>query len=88
MAFEDIDNFQVKDDETQEPDWNSIELKVDEIKKAINKLADGYRVVLTLYLLEGYDHEEIAEILNISNSSSRSQLTRAKQKLLQNLTAF
>jgi len=41
-------------------------------------LPDGYRIILSLYLLEGYDHDEIAEILSISSSTSRSQLSRAK----------
>lgn len=54
---------------------------IDEIKLAIEQLADGYRVILNLFLIEGYDHEEIAEILNISNSTSRSQYHRAKKKL-------
>jgi RNA polymerase sigma factor (sigma-70 family) len=51
------------------------------IFKAIEKLPDGYRVVLTLYLLEGYDHEEISTILGISESTSKSQYMRAKEKL-------
>jgi RNA polymerase sigma-70 factor (ECF subfamily) len=51
------------------------------IKDAIRELPDGYRVVLSLYLIEGYDHEEISQILEISNSSSRTQLLRAKNKL-------
>jgi RNA polymerase sigma-70 factor (ECF subfamily) len=38
--------------------------------------------VLSLFLLEGYDHEEISEILNISNNTSRTRFVRAKQKLL------
>jgi len=50
---------------------DSIDLEVAKIKNAIMKLPDGYRVVLTLYLLEGYDHSEISEILGISASSSR-----------------
>ncbi|MFN8244534.1 MAG: RNA polymerase sigma factor [Ferruginibacter sp.] len=53
------------------------------IREAIMLLPDGYRTVLSLYLLEGYDHEEIAEILEISESTSRTQYMRAKQKLLQ-----
>ena len=56
--------------------------QTDLIREAIQKLPDGYRVILSLHLLEGYDHEEIAEILNISSSTSRSQFFRAKQKLL------
>lgn len=57
--------------------------RIDEIRDAIQELPDGYRIVLSLYLLEGYDHDEISEILNISSSTSRSQLTRAKQKLIE-----
>ena len=51
------------------------------IKKAINSLNDNYRIVLSLFLLEGYDHDEIAEILKISNGSSRIIYHRAKEKL-------
>lgn len=61
-------------DETEEYD-------IKEIKKAIAGLPDGYRVVITLYLIEGYDHNEIADILNISVSTSKSQFNRAKKKL-------
>ena len=57
------------------------ELTVEQVRKAINELPDGYRTVLSLYLLEGYDHEEIAGILNITESTSKSQLNRAKNKL-------
>lgn len=52
-----------------------------EIIKRIAELPDGYRIVLTLYLLEGYDHSEIAQILGISESTSKSQYSRAKDKL-------
>lgn len=61
------------------------EIQLERLKKTINQLPDGYRVVLSLHLLEGYDHEEIAEILGISNGSSRSQFLRAKLKLRQML---
>ncbi|WP_340113208.1 RNA polymerase sigma factor [Maribellus mangrovi] len=57
------------------------EVKSEVLKAAIQDLSDGYRVVLSLYLIEGYDHEEISQILGISNSSSRTQLLRAKNKL-------
>jgi len=62
------------------------ELTVDRVKKAIEELPDGYRSVLSLYLLEGYDHQEIAEIMGISESTSKSQLNRAKGKLREKLT--
>ena len=57
--------------------------QMEKLKKAIQQLPDGYRVVLSLYLLEGYDHEEISQILGISNENSRSQFLRAKLKLRQ-----
>lgn len=53
------------------------------IKEAVKQLPDGFRMVFSLYLLEGYDHREIAEILDISESTSKSQLNRAKKKLLE-----
>ncbi|HRF41652.1 MAG TPA: sigma-70 region 4 domain-containing protein, partial [Saprospiraceae bacterium] len=53
----------------------------EQINKAIMMLPDGYRVVFSLYLLEGYDHEEISEILQISEATSKSQFSRAKAKL-------
>ncbi len=62
-----------------------IQAKAEEIKEQINQLPDGYRIVLSLYLIEGYDHDEIGEILNITSSTSRSQCARAKQKLLERI---
>ena len=56
-------------------------LSVDIVRKAIKALPDGFRTVLTLYLLEGYDHQEIGEVLGISPSTSKSQYSRAKAKL-------
>lgn len=63
--------------EEEQTDW-----KVLQIKEAIKKLPDGYRTTLTLYLLEGYDHEEIAQILGVAESTTRTQYIRAKKKLL------
>ena len=55
------------------------------IFKEIEQLPDGYRIILTLYLLEGYDHTEISQILGISESTSKSQYHRAKEKLRKTL---
>jgi RNA polymerase sigma factor (sigma-70 family) len=55
------------------------------IREAVKKLPDGFRVVLSLALFEGFDHEEIALILNINESTSRSQLARAKKRLIEYL---
>lgn len=64
-------------------DEKEIQYKVEEVKKAIQQLPDGYRTVLSLYLLEGYDHEEISQILHLAESTVRTQYMRAKQKLIQ-----
>lgn len=53
------------------------------VKHNISLLPDGYRVVFSLYLLEGYDHKEIGEILGITEATSKSQYSRAKKKLKQ-----
>ncbi len=57
------------------------EYETGKIFKGIEMLPDGYRIILTLYLLEGYDHSEISQILGISESTSKSQYSRAKEKL-------
>lgn len=74
-----LDEVEIADEPTD--DESETTLKVESIKAAINELPDGYRLVLTLYLFEGYDHEEIAHILKISENTSRSQYSRAKRKL-------
>lgn len=56
------------------------------VQKCIAQLPEGYRTVLTLYLIEGYDHAEIGDILGISESTSKTQFLRAKNKLKQLLT--
>jgi RNA polymerase sigma-70 factor (ECF subfamily) len=55
--------------------------RADVLRRCIQELPDGYRVVLSLYLLEGYDHLEIAGILGITESTSKSQYSRARQRL-------
>lgn len=64
-------------------DESELQLTVAGIREAMFRLPDGYRAVLTLYLLEGYDQEEIAEILQVAQSTVRTQYVRGKQKLLQ-----
>jgi RNA polymerase sigma-70 factor (ECF subfamily) len=62
-------------------DFSSIEMDVQRIHHAVGKLPDGYRVIFSLYALEGYDHGEISQIMNISESTSKSQYLRAKQRI-------
>ena len=59
------------------------ELNIHKIKKAIILLPHGYSQIISLYLIEGYDHNEISEILDISVSTSKSQYSRAKKKLVE-----
>ena len=63
-------------------DEEALQFKVEEVKKAVKDLPNGYRTVLSLHLFEGYDQEEIAEIMQISHATVRTQYMRAKQKLL------
>jgi len=69
-----------------EDDWTvSDETTVNEIHRAINELREPYRIVVQLFLLEGYDHKEISEILGITETASRTNLFRGKQKLKEQL---
>jgi RNA polymerase sigma factor (sigma-70 family) len=85
VEFESIDNLSEIQIPSTEDESYIIDKKVNEIKSEINNLPDGYRTILSLYLFEGYDHEEIAQILRISSSTSRSQYTRAKALLVKNM---
>ncbi len=58
-------------------------IDLDKVKLGIDQLPNGYKQIICLYLLEGYDHNEIGEILNISVSTSKSQYHRAKKKLIE-----
>lgn len=71
--------------EEEPDDQEEVLYKVEQVKAAMLKLPEGYRVIISLYLLEGYDHEEIGQILNISENTSRTQLLRAKRKLCEML---
>lgn len=61
------------------------ELSVQEIMKALRQLSDIKRIVFTMYVVEGYSHQEISEFLDIAESSSRSILTRARKELKKNI---
>jgi len=70
-----------RETDNETPDYESLELQVEKIKRAMSGLPDGFRIIFSLYALEGYDHEEIALILGISKSTSKTQYMRAKSKL-------
>lgn len=56
-------------------------LTVEQVRAALTQLPKGSRMIFSLYLLEGYDHQEISEILGISESNSKTQYMRAKQRI-------
>lgn len=72
------------EDESAEDD--AVTYSIENIKEAIALLADGYRVILSLYLFEDYSHKMIAEKLNISEGTSKSQYARARKKLVELIT--
>ncbi len=59
-----------------------------ELLTLIEGLPDGYRMVFNLYAIEGYDHAEIAELLGCGESTSRSQLSKARRMLQQRMGAY
>ena len=75
--FEDMNQFKIHTSE----DDNLPVLNVNMIKSAMELLPNGSRMIFSLYLLEGYDHREISQILNISESNSKTQYMRAKIKI-------
>ena len=62
-------------------------LKAQQVLKTLKTLKDNYRIILTLNLIEGYDHEEISTIMNISNINCRTTISRAKECLRKKLQA-
>lgn len=78
--FDEQAEFNRHDEPVEE---DEVELQIEAIRKAIKALPDGYRTVISLYLVEGYDQEEIAEIMGIAHTTVRTQYMRAKQRLLQ-----
>jgi RNA polymerase sigma-70 factor (ECF subfamily) len=71
------------EEEEEERERELVTEKVEQIKAAIEQLPDTARLIITLYLIEGYDHEEIACILKIQPGNVRIQYMRAKQKLIE-----
>ena len=74
-----LEDYTVEENENvDEQNW---QFALEEIKRGLNQLSTNYRTVFSLYLIEGYDHDEIAQILSIKARTSRSQLSRAKEQL-------
>ncbi len=74
-----------EEEEEEYVDFENIKLNVKNVYNEIEKLPAGYRIIFSLYILEGYDHKEIAQILGISVSTSKTQYYRAKLKIKEQL---
>jgi len=80
-----LDDDMEKFDKQEDKDLSNenITFKIEKIRNALEKLPNGFRLVFSLYAFEGYNHKEIAGILNISESTSKTQYLRAKNKMVQ-----
>ena len=79
LLFVDLDEAASIQENDEEPEPESV--SADELHQMISELPDGYRTVLNLYVFEGYPHKKIAEFLGIKETTSSSQLFKAKWKL-------
>jgi RNA polymerase sigma factor (sigma-70 family) len=84
VCYKDIESFQEMEDTTTYQSEES-DPRVGTIMDRIKLLPEKYRNILSLYLFEGFDHEEIGQILSIPSSTSRSNYSRARQRLINDL---
>ncbi|MBC7391240.1 MAG: sigma-70 family RNA polymerase sigma factor [Opitutaceae bacterium] len=88
ISFNVSDDFQLGSIEEEEESFISeiaAKLNEEELLELINSLPDGYRLVFNLFAIESYSHLQIAEALNISVGTSKSQLSKARQMLKKNI---
>lgn len=76
--FDEMQRFETPEEEPEDSLYTT-----EQVIDAMNQLPEGGRIIFSLYLLEGYDHREIAQILNISESTSKTQYMRAKRKVIE-----
>jgi RNA polymerase sigma factor (sigma-70 family) len=72
---------QIELEEESSTEQAEINIRLKDIKEALNRIKNKYRIIISLFLFEGYDHDEISEILNISYNLSRTRYHRAKEQL-------
>lgn len=75
------DEIEVVQDDEEAQEFS--QYQVFRVKQALDRISEGCRTVLNLYIFEGYDHKEIAQILSISESASKAQYSKAKSKIRQ-----
>jgi len=79
------ESYELQQEDTQVDVFDDLTLKVEEVKKAINALKDKYRIIIVLYLIEDYSHNEIAKQLGLKESTVRNQYVRGKRLLKEQL---
>lgn len=84
MDFKEQIDENIPDENSREESYSeNIFCRLEEIRDAMKELQPNYRIIISLHLLEGYDYEELSQILDISYQNARTRYSRAKQKLLQ-----
>lgn len=73
------EKYDTVEEDHEDMDYTSYQ--VGQIMSAVDQLPDGCKTVLNLYLFEGYDHKEIAEILQVTESASKAQYSKAKARI-------
>ncbi|MBA6152575.1 RNA polymerase sigma factor [Gelidibacter maritimus] len=84
VSLEDV-MYKIEDDQNEPNDNEWTHLRATEVIKCMKSLKDNYQIILNLSLIEGYDYEEISEIMNISYANCRTMISRAKESLKQKL---
>jgi len=77
--------YKVEEQDGISSDYEFTNLKAKQVMETMKSLKDSYRISLTLHLVEGYDYEEISEIMNITYANCRTTISRAKENLRQKL---
>lgn len=88
-SFSSLDDVLYKvEDDHEEIQVNSDEIKANQVITMINELKENYRIILMLHFVEGYDYEEIMEITGLSYANCRTTISRAKDQLRKKLEVY
>lgn len=79
--------YKVEDKDEADADSGSTEQMAQKVMETMKQLKDSYRISLTLHLIEGYDYEEIGEIMDMSYGNCRTTISRAKESLRKKLSS-
>lgn len=90
QRFIEVSEENIADEAEEDPEYANddySEVRSSQLMQGMNSLHDSYKEILTLYFIEGYDYEEICEILEISYANCRTLISRAKESLRKKLVA-